>query len=1141
MASTTLANQDSTISIKQKLSISIEVELETTIEGGSGLSAAQLETLVNSSNANLDISSIILQVLGGFNNASLGSTEISGGLIADDITVNELLFSSDGQILDISDIILDISNLKTSVSYFSSIITEISTNLFILDNSTVKIDIFNDLSSSHYILENRINDLSINFYNLENRINDISFIFDNFELSNNRILVKLSMDISNLLITSNDFSFSYLETLDNSDNFVLSLKQLNELLGTYNFATTQDLSSINIDISSSFEYVNDINQTFYEIMTQQPHKFRKLLVNPIQITTSEIIINWSFEHLIADHCNNSVYKAQLSYPSNNNIKLAQLPYIDKIQIDISGKFEDGTQSEWLNLSTIIIPSDICYNTNNYKSLTISKPGNANYSNNDVNNLLNNNNLFDLRVYGINNATNYPSIEQRALIYDFLIFEGAAAPSAPIIQSESVISTNILRLTFVVNNTEKDISNSNAKIKTLDISYSLNESLRSSYLTFNSSDYNVQNTGENFINFIEQGVQFNDSVTALMPGSNYHYQARVKNNLNDLLFSEYSNIALSNYTFLPSSSNNSSTIDTTIVSNKQYITNTSFINNEIIYINLSNVNNLHNLIYNKVTQSFEITNPNASTSGINMKGYGKFLDSLAYNTPLVTINVYVNDISKQTLIYDNSFGRNNPINIYTQNFISFINPSMLDIYNDNINKGFRLKGQFTLNSLNTTDIINKIGDASTSPYKLKYEYLRHEDINGSNSLNEYYIYIDDISSNPEINSIDNSSNITQVLYNMGIPSVETFNLKMQRNYNKINSQYLYIVGDRIISRIESISNTSANSEKNIMLNNADISINGSYYFNYSQIESTTSNYYNNLNYTNSLLNKNYTLFWNEKVYNLYNTNSSNNTNIVIVDISHDINHYCDYNSFNLNNQKINTPTLDLSLLHVYELNDTTELGNNIGNLTLLHYTTHITEVKDNTLLYINGKFQSNKTQSYPNISEFSYNLINGSITNNYNAGNVSYDLSGVLNNNINSGYKFITFQIKKSNDYIFNNIEYSRIQYDSFTYISIKSMLNGLFDSNIIDKIFDLNDNDAIGFVKVTLEGSNAVRVGNLKIAYNPVGGDWINNGSTPISYNNSLIKAYGSKVVNDNGDKGIFINPDAVNDDLTIFIGLKNN
>ena len=43
------------------------------------------------------------------------------------------------------------------------------------------------------------------------------------------------------------------------------------------------------------------------------------------------------------------------------------------------------------------------------------------------------------------------------------------------------------------------------------------------------------------------------LTALYPGSNYNYQARVKNNLtNDLSYSEYSTISLSNYTILPSS-------------------------------------------------------------------------------------------------------------------------------------------------------------------------------------------------------------------------------------------------------------------------------------------------------------------------------------------------------------------------------------------------------------------------------------------------------------------------------------------------------------------------------------------------------------------------------------------------------------
>lgn len=1141
MTSTTLANQDSTISIKQKLSISIEEEINDEF----GLTTLQVKALVNNSNVNLDISSIILQVLGSYNDASLGRTEISGVLVADDIIVDELLFSSDGQVIDISDIRLDISNLKTSVSYFNSIITEISNNLFILDNSTVKIDIFNDLSSSHYSsshysLYNRVNDLSINFSNLENKINDISFIFDNFELSNNRILVKLSMDISNLLITSNDFSFSYLETLDNSDNFVLSLKQLNELLGTYNFATTQDLSSITVDISSSFEYVNEINQTFYEIMTQQPHKFRKSIPNPTQQSKSEIIINWNFDHLLADHSNNSVYKAHLSYPESNNIKLAQLPFIDKIQIDISGKFHDGSQSEWLNLSTLNIPSDICYNTNNYKTLTIAKPGNANYTINDVNNLLNNNNYFNLRVYGINNAINYPSIEERGLIYEFLRFEAATPPSAPSIMLDYANSSTELTITFYVTNTEKDISNSTAKIEFLDISYSLNESLRSSYLTFNPSDYNVQNTNEDYTNnLIEQNEQFSDNITDLFSGSNYNYQARVRNNLNDLSFSEYSDISLSNYTLLPSSGQNTNidfSVDNSI---KSYITNSDFDNNEVIYINLSDSNN--KIVFEETNlQNFEVTNPTASVN--DNYGYGKFLDTMPSNSALVTINVYVDDLSKQTIIYDNSFTRSNVINNYSHSY--FVNNTLSigdAIQLQAKKKGFRLKGSLNLNHItDSASIIDKIGVPRSTPYKLTFEYLRHSDVNGINSTIDHNIYIDDFSGIPVINTIDNSNVVTQLAYNMGIPSVKSFNLNMERNYSNINSEHLYILPSKKISKINPINNTSASQEKIISLNNiADIASNGSYYYNYNEFDSATNNYYNNLNYSTSLLSNNYNLSWNEIVYNLYsNYRTDGNT----FTISHITNHFCDYNSFNKTNNKIINSKLDLTLINLYEIDNINELGNNIANLTLSQYNNHNNLVKDSTLLYINDKFQSNSTNIYPDLNSYNYNGIN--LNNIYNAGNISYDLTGNNTGINNDGYKFIVFKINKSSsqDYTFNNIEYSRINYDGKSYISIKSMLTGLFDINIINKIFDINDNDAIGFVKVTLQGTNAVRIGNLKKDFIPVGGDWLQYSSTPVSYNNTFLKAYGSQVENtSNGDFGIFINPTAVNDDLTLFIGLKNN
>jgi hypothetical protein len=137
MASSALGIQVSTIDEYQTNAITNESEDEENDN-------------TNSVTAQLDISSIILQVLGSFNNAKLGSTEISGGLVADDIIVDELIFSSDGKVIDISDIRHDISNLKTNVSYFSNIISEISGNLFTLDNSSVKLDTFNDLSSNYY-------------------------------------------------------------------------------------------------------------------------------------------------------------------------------------------------------------------------------------------------------------------------------------------------------------------------------------------------------------------------------------------------------------------------------------------------------------------------------------------------------------------------------------------------------------------------------------------------------------------------------------------------------------------------------------------------------------------------------------------------------------------------------------------------------------------------------------------------------------------------------------------------------------------------------------------------------------------------------------------------------------------------------
>lgn len=67
MSSTTTGTQHSTMNNNQQSKMKIGGD--TTEDG------------IGSNNANLDMNSILSQVLGSFNNASLGATEISGGLI----------------------------------------------------------------------------------------------------------------------------------------------------------------------------------------------------------------------------------------------------------------------------------------------------------------------------------------------------------------------------------------------------------------------------------------------------------------------------------------------------------------------------------------------------------------------------------------------------------------------------------------------------------------------------------------------------------------------------------------------------------------------------------------------------------------------------------------------------------------------------------------------------------------------------------------------------------------------------------------------------------------------------------------------------------------------------------------------------
>ena len=1214
MASTTNADQSSTISVTQTVSLTIEVEQTFDIEGAAGLTAEQLAAITNA-NA-FDISAIIASVLGQFNPASLGNTNVSGGLISDTInsdivTVEEIIFNNEGQVIDVSQIQVDISNLKTSISYITSSITEISTNLIILDNSTVKINIFNelsnnlnininDLSDSININTTNISDLSdaininttnisdlsdaininttnisdlsdaininttnisdlsdainINTTNISDLIDSINIIqsnivsisniVENFEISNNKILVKLSMDISGLLITNNDFSFSYLNSLDHSSNVILTINQINQLLGTYNFTTndsSNNSNNSNFDISFTKEYVNDISQTFYEIMTQQPHRF-DMSGNPDEVNSSSLTISWNYDSILANNTN-SVVNARLA--NNSDLKLSQLPYINNISVDISGNNSNG----WINYDTINIPTNTEYNSSSYKSLTITKFTGNNPSTKDS--ILSTTDPFDIRIYGNNYSQNYPNIENRALLFNDLSFSVPGVPSIPLLQSFTINRSsdiNEIILNYIVNFTENNISNSSATLIEIVTKYTFNDSLRSNYYSSTLPSTVTESTDTSSLNNIAKNTNFTNTLINLLSGSKYNIKSQVKNNLNQNSYSEFSDLSLSNYTSLPDSNSISTTINTNIsTSNYKNITssfNTSNLNNNsVIYINLGGSNNSLSYSLNSA-QTFEITNPHFTNQQNTNYGYGKYIDN---SSNLVTINVNVNNILKQTINYDGSFGLNdaseNKSNSNTFNFINIIShsPTIQDIYSNENDKGFRLKGIFSLNNIGSSDIVNAIGDASTYPYILNYEYLRHTDIGGSNQNNNYTIYIDDLTNDPSISLSNNSTSVTNVLYNFGIPSVQEFDLSFSRTYNNINSQYMYInpQNNNAIAFIGGITYTSKLNTRYITLNNNEINSTGIYNYNNTEISNLTSNYYSSINYTNNnnrlISDSNNKLTWSEGVYNL-KTNVTGIYNELLV------NHYCDHNSFNTSgNSKINSNRLSLAN-NIFEISNINLLNSDLSNIASIEYTNHNNQIKDYTLMYINGKFQTNASQAYPNINDFSYNGVN--INNDFSGGNISYDLTGTLTNN-NSGYKWIVFKFNMTND----KTTYNDSGTD-YNYINIYNKLTSSpysFSANLLNKLkLDGGDqsssnNEVIGFIQQSYNNIN--RIGRLDRNYKStnIWYDQLSNFSFNTIFYGASRANYGSNYTINSSNWGPLLDINNGSEDIYIYIGLKND
>ena len=853
-------------------------------------------------------------------------------------------------------------------------------------------------------------------------------------------------------------------------------------------------------------YINDVSQTFYEIITQQPYKFN---INNISITSSLIILNWNYDSIIAKHSNNNIAKlANISDYTQN------LPFIDKIIIEIS------QNNIWEPMATLTISGD--YNVDNFKSYTLQR---SIISNNTSNNM-----PFSIRVYGENYSTDYPNIETRALVFENLIFLQAFPPSKPLyIDSSASYISNVNNIILTYFNTLSDISNalSNAYLSNYIIDYSLNDTLASASLV------NIQNNislSGNFSSVIDSSSNFNITLTNLMSGANYNHRVKVRNNFSNI-YSDYSIINTTKYTLLPSDNSINTFIDISINSEcYKYVSTSILDNSSILYFNIANTS--HSFKFSdSSSQVFQITHPYFVNQQLENYGYGKFVDN-CFN--LVTINLSINNVDKHVINYG---GYNTSANSYnyskTDSSNVFIlnnsNTNIEDIYSDPSNSGFRLKGYLLLkDEITNANIVNYFGDPSTSPYIMNFNYIRSPSVNNSFSIYKTYnIYVDDLSSSPIISNNNSALVIQDVVYNMSVASVKYFKLALTRTYSNINSTYKYIVGNRIIADF-SYSNTNtiltSFTNANIELAQSDICANGVYNYDLCY----------NIAYYQQVKND-YSLNLLEKVYNLNEYTSSN--------ISLMTKHFCDYNSFNKSNNIIVSSKIDLNALHIYEISNIELMGSDLNNIVLKPYNNHSNPILPCTLLYLDSCF-NNVFASYPKSIDFSYNN-NSNLDVSYNTyGNISYDLNGTLINN-NQGYKWIVFKIFKANDvsnsYLFNDISYNistTTDGNNIKYLPLKTMLinSGLFFDSIVNNIFSITNTSALMFGHATTINNNK-RYFNIKQNFNGLGGIWTeNSNSNNISYSNTAnSKIFGSNVYGE----GIYCPINNLNNDLTIYIGLK--
>jgi len=904
--------------------------------------------------------------------------------------------------------------------------------------------------------------------------------------------------------------------------------------------------------SAGDEVINEVGQTFYEIITEQPRAFLPIDKNGVSFenTTSTIDISWSFDDIIPFDDDDGEQKI---LNINDNMITKVLPCITKIHFDISSTISDsGDVSEAFYI-------DVDTNDNYYVD-NKTTPGTGTIVSGRLTYVLNYNGLriinsgLDLNTYTINvwgeNDSNDTDTFYK-LTYNNLEFKSSGIPDTPAITNVTIstdTTDNLINFTIDISISDLDIANSGTRrdgsiyIEKVDLSYSLinasSELIRSSFYVDDGGVAGVEVINDLFYNdeiihTILDATGTEDVVKLEVNyeknfyfGAKYELQVKVKNNLSEDDTS-YSSVSTTSHTDIPDSSGVS--IDTfsgntLTLKNKDNdnLGTTDIINMDDIYLyNLAQIASTNTsariLPNNTSTRTIEISDPD-KTNTTDTTGFGKFIDN---STNLVTITCNLkrggvnseSDVLLQELNYDGWNSSSPYTNVtsiadYSDNNIEpFTTISTSDIYGSEDKKGFRIKGAFLtenrkllIKDLANAQLIEPFAASGNSGYIINYNYYRQDGNSVTTDVSSNPFFVDNFTNyaDPSYNTESSSVTVTDISWVMGIPQVSTVDISFTRNHININSEHKYFQSGGLVAKIidikanDSVNVYSSGTLSYLSLDFDDLNTDGSY----------NGSFDGSLNYSNITSSQSSntvsSLVVNTEVYNLYTTDND-------YDETFSVAHYRDVTSIS-NYSSVFTSS---STNRIYELNPSyiSNINSSFVDVhnNLVLYSNHETEIQSYTLPFIYGKFTVNNS-NYPDIcNNFDWDeTLPTTYTNSLHINsNIGLGLDGT--NRSSEDFKWIVYEIDTTNSSLYHLNTSTSVEGINLTHVIellFDSSINSHFSNSITAN--GLSSSDMHIFLSIYNQDEERYHLGNLAIRFQTSANWWV-HGDSQMTYSLNII------------------------------------